>query len=781
MDPTSRRISSNDKSDYLINKARKKNKAQKPIKKSKEAHKVEESLKDVKAQLKQPAKAIQKSRLNLSIEKSTTRPIMSVDTLLSKSKKAVIPDNLGSTLDVNSTKEQTGEVKTFEQELEKKWGEQNESADFEDLENKGNIIGFVSIKDTKSIFHDTDLIVLKDTYTGPMPLRGIKQKDLNEIEKIFISIENGTSNLKIAGPCKEKAIKDIKILLTREIGRKIIKALCMSKIPIKVNAILTSSLSGEKGTNQYDNNTITIDYREDRVIGKDALGKRKFIQWPSYIRLGHEMVHAVHDIIQLPLLKKEQKERSLAVSDKDIMSHEWSNLREQVTIGGLAKNLTIDTPSKEDIKSLLEQGEKAFDPIDPSEYYFELNENNLAAAFANPDEKWQPRQGHGALSSYATGTVDVNDILNDEKYLDIYLGQSMEWSTWTDIAEILNNIKPDSKKLKHFRTIEKYVAVFKDPNFCVSFLEWNPIKNMSGGFNILEKILKQTPSDFWAPRMKVFRKLKRDQLEQFFSKIIVDIVKLPIISMENSKTFQGLFGSAFLDAKTMAKHLAEGYSSQEIYLLHLVEHPDCLKNLSPLEQSEAQELISQLIEAMPKKSPNIKSIIDFIGHNDEFDDFFKIFIITHLEKPEFSHEGEQLLYDQLFKDYYLGENMDTQAFANDLAHGLSSRVCCIKYLIDNPLNLQNLSAPDLTIAHKVILKLLEYVSKEQRQELSEIIKLHKLEKLFPVIYQPPPQRKHPKAFLNVNVKGNLRETRKFLLSDTQVDDGDEGLGKSRRY
>ena len=49
-----------------------------------------------------------------------------------------------------------------------------------------------------SEFNDTDLIILKDKYTGSMPINGIKKKDFKKITLLLNKICEGSSNLKIA-------------------------------------------------------------------------------------------------------------------------------------------------------------------------------------------------------------------------------------------------------------------------------------------------------------------------------------------------------------------------------------------------------------------------------------------------------------------------------------------------------------------------------------------------------------------------------------------------------
>ena len=573
---------------------------------------------------------------------------------------------------------------------------------------------FQTLDTTNSEFKDTDLIVFNDDYQGPMPINGIKKTDLIEIEKILDSIQKGVSKIQISqgNDNYPLVMRDIKMLLTREIGRKIIKILHSSKLPINILPQESNRLRNVTATNEYDswNKIITIDYKEDRIIGIDALGRRKFIQWPSFIRLGHEMIHAIHDITSYQI-----------AADEMPLEGEWSNIREQITISGIRKPIQLREKN-----------------ITEHEYYI-LNERNLSAAFTHVYDIWMPRQGHGSLLSKVIYTKDVESLTEEEKKLQEYFSMCIKWSTWTNMAEILN--KHNNFLQNNFPGIVDYEAVLKETVFIVKLLQWTKCDDINTrGFSILINILSNVSSpksQFLESLLTKFKALKDNQLDEFFNDLIVIIFKSKD-DLPKNDAYQILFGDFLKDTKTLATYLANNYTPQECYIVHLLNHPEHITRLSVSEKEDAIKLIIPVIRQIKENAKGTQIISDLIKANKAIDDVFKMILLTELEKPEFSQRHEKL-FKSLFKQFYENPN----AIADFLLSEKSPGYAMMNYLIENPEKLRQLTETEKIQSHVIARKLEKNLNSFERLELADKIERNQLNDLFPNIFRKEKKRMIP--------------------------------------
>lgn len=236
--------------------------------------------------------------------------------------------------------------------------------------------------DENSIFSGTDLIVIHDSFEGTLPINGIKKNELERTEQLFKNIAEGKDKIFISEDSfKTDAESLIKMLLTRNIGRKLIQKVLDNPFITKIEI-----LAGERS--QLQKTDIEGEFKlilnQFDKAGGPALtpnGKLKIQTTPLHISLGHELVHASH----LP----NTLENSLPT-----FSHKYHDLEEQLTITGLKKDLSLE------------------DPDSTIDNYDELNEWNITAAFTNNHDVYYPRFSHEGISLNNALPLRADDIEN---------------------------------------------------------------------------------------------------------------------------------------------------------------------------------------------------------------------------------------------------------------------------------------------------------------------------------------------------------------------------------
>ncbi len=216
---------------------------------------------------------------------------------------------------------------------------------------------------------------------------------------------------------------DIKILLTRKTGRKILEKLCTSKGTILIapsyeNALQTFGRRLTPKKSQSNENPMSSTRKDDmpsipssdqvrpkksciikynpleqlyttysqshRRQGKTFV-REKEAEVPSYIVLAHEMIHTIHHIDGTRLKNS---------CEPSNISAEFPNLEEQINITGLTKPLQI--PANDDVN----ENQLKYDDI---------NENQLRLEFATKEGFWWvPRMNHNGRTELGQKLLPVD-------------------------------------------------------------------------------------------------------------------------------------------------------------------------------------------------------------------------------------------------------------------------------------------------------------------------------------------------------------------------------------
>ena len=503
--------------------------------------------------------------------------------------------------------------------------------------------------ESASVFQNTDLVVFKDSYQGPMPINGIKETDFKEIEKLFHSIKSGNTKLQISGDTdfSEKTLDSIKTLLTRELGRKIVKILCTIPVPL---VLKSAKESGGEGTRHVrSSNIIYLDHDDDsrgRWIGIDAQDTRLIAPFLPHVVLGHEMIHAIHYYRDISTPK-----------NKSTMDSEYDNLEERITITGLKDNLKMaeaQTPPTMDMD---------IDDKPAKIDYDELNERNLSAAFAK-EGHWLARVGHGGV--YA-----------EEEGLNLFVMSCIKLRVWGELARVLKERKPEEIYSKEtLDRFNKFPQIFKEHEFLLGLLKWNAKLNFDQIAGILER-MPEPSSEFLSAKINEFNKLEDPQLEGFFNKLITDIVKNTKISDENKQIFETLFNNE----KELAEYYIDNftkYDNKNLLLSYLLDHPDLLKRLPDPQKEPAKKIITELTAITTDFKPNdhdlmlLKSKIK----SNQLEFFFKTYveyfckkIIEHeiVKNEKFvNNKMYPLIFQEVIEDQVLLFQKASRHLSNDL-------------------------------------------------------------------------------------------------------------------
>lgn len=260
---------------------------------------------------------------------------------------------------------------------------------------------FFSPLDENSAFSDTDLILIHDSFTGTMPLNGLRKNELEHIEQVFKNICQGKEKIKISADLNDSFKSDtenlIKILLTRNIGRKLIQKILDDPCTSKINII--SSKKNQQSFELIDGKaSILIElYRNPNESiyrfyhypnGKVKAEKSSFL-----IILAHELIHATHYPVYLS-------------KANPTFSQKYDDLEEQLTITGLKHDLSLENDKSEDDSWEPSKGLTQ----DLKENYDELNEWNISVAFTNSQNIYYPRISHRSMKLNNSLPLVVDDL-----------------------------------------------------------------------------------------------------------------------------------------------------------------------------------------------------------------------------------------------------------------------------------------------------------------------------------------------------------------------------------
>ncbi|GAB4194466.1 MAG: hypothetical protein Tsb0015_17470 [Simkaniaceae bacterium] len=223
------------------------------------------------------------------------------------------------------------------------------------------------------VFADTDLFLIKNIYNGLIPLNGIKVQDFKLLEKLYQRICSGHTQINIKGSkqFRKEILYDIRILFSRQIGRRLITFLADGSRPIWI----------KEQKNHKNSSTQKTDYNEKgkaegiiRIIRTPIksyfsrtsnLKKNGFLTpSPRFLALAHELVHEYND----------QKDRVQSASyQKKKTFDDYDNQEEKFTIRGFVKSLTWAISGEDEDWTFLDPSEE----INPFNEWFFYSAFNL--------------------------------------------------------------------------------------------------------------------------------------------------------------------------------------------------------------------------------------------------------------------------------------------------------------------------------------------------------------------------------------------------------------------
>lgn len=259
----------------------------------------------------------------------------------------------------------------------------------------------------------TDLMVFKESYKGAFPLNGINFKEsknskdipFDDLTSFYEDIRLGNTKFQIEGneAFKEIVWRDIKKLLTRKLGRMLIKRL-INKQKVETIKIIESERS--RCTFGFESVTIYF-YPSNNLwgISKNSKGKKILIHLPSFLIFAHEMIHALYDHKN----PHKKKELTKEMNNSNLIDLNFDNLDEQENIIGIRQ--PIDWQNDQSVLDLDEDELEKLLLSTPIFKYNKISENTLRSAFRMPyraDHKGIEKPTHLTISG-----TEIDPKLND--------------------------------------------------------------------------------------------------------------------------------------------------------------------------------------------------------------------------------------------------------------------------------------------------------------------------------------------------------------------------------
>jgi len=336
-----------------------------------------------------------------------------------------------------------------------------------------------------SAFFNSDLVVFKDDINIKMPVNGILESEFKKIENIYQKIVNNSSCFKFSSSDEDfnQMIKDsILTLLTRSIGRKVIEKIIHSYADGSV------TIQQDKEASVFFNfrNGVSLSMPLEKEIYPVEIHPAGRLQLrmspiPSFIVLGHELIHVSH---------KSEGRDAHALMRLQESEQPYHDGEELLTITGFK-------PGSQDFKE-----------------YDEMNERDLTVAFTDKKHVWFPRYGHSGVGKKPA------DLSNREE-VNQYITKLLSIGTVYDLKQFIKEsgldlqaIVRESEKINFFdfamkdKTLEsaKYFRdnhildkdgngieyhILKEKNhFFINSQEFDFSKQDAQGKSSLEKILE---------------------------------------------------------------------------------------------------------------------------------------------------------------------------------------------------------------------------------------------------------------------------------------------------
>ena len=342
-----------------------------------------------------------------------------------------------------------------------------------------------------SPFYAMDLIVLKDSYQGTIPLNGIKETEFNEISNWISSLKQASSIGNLSIVCnayinntlmhKDLVIDMIAMLCTRRIGRELLRNI--------IEANQQTSIHPTKFSHSYASLFEGIDpaiYLEMEAISFNKTFANKNEATPRFIVLGHELCHVLHHIQSSSSFKNRIQSKVPSLTD----------LEEQLTILGWGKKnyepsslLNPKKLSEDEINEIIEtmnfedwdQEHNVLKEIEKNYSDWEkISENGLRSVFGiSPraehygttvsQTKWLINQKETILDELRHGRnyseaidplfIDLIDQTNEwNNFLTKILSLSCELRLWDIVSDLLKRAtNPYFKEILNENLIVAYV------------------------------------------------------------------------------------------------------------------------------------------------------------------------------------------------------------------------------------------------------------------------------------------------------------------------------------
>lgn len=146
----------------------------------------------------------------------------------------------------------------------------------------------------RSVFADTDLIVYPDSYEESIPINGIGETSFIELQHLYAAF---LSILRIEGnvPFCERVLKDIRIILTRPMGRELIWEI-VSRMRDPDHFIYILPFRDCRYASVEKEELIGYSVEPAYLLQVLPNGESATLRSPPFMGLAHELIHLLHKL-----------------------------------------------------------------------------------------------------------------------------------------------------------------------------------------------------------------------------------------------------------------------------------------------------------------------------------------------------------------------------------------------------------------------------------------------------------------------------------------------------
>lgn len=300
-----------------------------------------------------------------------------------------------------------------------------------------------------NVFSDTDLIVFKDSYSGLLPINGIKESEFNKLCVLYDNVCKNQTYIHLINSSKESD-RVIKTLLTREIGRKLIAKCALDKT-FAVRILFGENLTGYSPDSKM---VIAQASLNAKIFADSPDGFRRSRESSIEIAIAHELIHHLHHCAGTA---------ESNVLAKPVFEKDYDSLEEQATITGRYKKFEIEDFISSDQRRLLDEYFEAgrdvkdiLESLSPesANVYDEFSEWAITAAFATSKNALFPRFGHALAKSADKIDESLIRYLIDNKLIfdlvdSIVNVEAVDHVTWGVLKPWINELIWASEDSEH--------------------------------------------------------------------------------------------------------------------------------------------------------------------------------------------------------------------------------------------------------------------------------------------------------------------------------------------